>query len=221
MLTSWQLDIPFEKANGTIFDEANGNLCIQTIERSRSLFHFSPSQEKWTHLADHMNTKWTFLALYGKFVIARNLDKYTYLLELTETYEIASQVRIGDEDSWSFFCDSCGRYSQFIILFEKLGKNFQWQKYDLQNQFHLSRMNSLEQVCNGVLIKVLKDQAKIEIKKELKRFEDTFYEFQSIRFLGLPIFVSSFTPYNIPGESKRFLLCIKPEATLLNRKVLP
>lgn len=114
VLTSWQLEIPFEKVNGTIFDSENNILCIQSIERSRSFFHFNPSPfptGKWTHIADHMNTKWTFLALYGKFVIARNLDKFTYLLELNETYEIASQVRIGDEDSWNFFCDSCGRYS--------------------------------------------------------------------------------------------------------------
>jgi hypothetical protein len=71
-----------------------------------------------------MNTKWTFLSLYGKFVIARNLDKFTYLLELNETFEIASQVKIGDEDSWNYFQDSYGRWSQFIILYEKVGKNF-------------------------------------------------------------------------------------------------
>ena len=41
----------------------------------------------------------------------------------------------------------------------------------------LSKLNSLEQVCNGTLIRVLKDQAKIEVKKELSRFEDKFYEF--------------------------------------------
>lgn len=42
-----------------------------------------------------------------------------------------------------------------------------------------------------------------------------------MRFIGLPIFVSSFTIVMIPGLGKKFLLCIKPEATLLNRKVLP
>ena len=82
-------------------------------------------------------------------------------------------------------------------------------------------MNTLEQVCNGTLIKVEKDKCLIQLKAELKLFEDRFYEFQNIRFSGLPIFVSSFTPYVIPGKSKRFLLLIKPEATLLNRKVLP
>jgi hypothetical protein len=76
-------------------------------------------------------------------------------------------------------------------------------------------------VCDGTLIKVVKEGALIEIKPELKRFEDRFYEFQSIDFAGLPIFVSVFTPYSIPGTTKKFLLCIKPEATLLNRKVLP
>lgn len=42
-----------------------------------------------------------------------------------------------------------------------------------------------------------------------------------MRFIGLPIFVSSFTIVMIPSLGKKFLLCIKPEATLLNRKVLP
>jgi hypothetical protein len=72
-----------------------------------------------------------------------------------------------------------------------------------------------------MLFKVVKDQSLIEIKQELKRFEDNFYEFQFIRFKGLPIFVSSFIPYAIPGDGTKFLLCIKPEATLLNRKVMP
>lgn len=85
----------------------------------------------------------------------------------------------------------------------------------------MSKRNALEQVCNGTLFKVHKDKAVIEIKKELKRFEDRFYEFQKITFSGLDIFVSSFTPFAIPGSGHKFLLCIKPEATLLNRKVLP
>lgn len=108
-----------------------------------------------------------------------------------------------------------------MILYEKGGKAFQWQKYDYQNQFHLSQINCLEQVCAGTLIRVHKDSAKIEIKQELKRFEDRFYEFKAVMFKGLPIFVDSFIPYRIPGIANRFLLCIKPEATLLNRKVLP
>lgn len=64
------------------------------------------------------------MIIIGKFVIARNLDKFTYLLELSEIYEIQNQIRIGNDDSWNFQVDASGTYSQFVILYEKFGKNF-------------------------------------------------------------------------------------------------
>jgi hypothetical protein len=127
---SWRLDMQFDKANMTVYDSENQILCIQSIERSRSIYQYETkgsSGPRWSHLADHSNTKWTFYLISGKFVVARNLDKYTYLLELSEIYEIQNQVRIGEDDSWNYQVDASAIYSQFVILYEKLGKSFHWQ----------------------------------------------------------------------------------------------
>jgi hypothetical protein len=105
----WNLEVPFDRANTSIFDYENRTLCIQNAERSRSIFVFE--NNRWTHLADHMNTKWTFITMMGKFVIARALDKYTYVLELTETYDIQNSVRIGEDETWNFASDASGTYS--------------------------------------------------------------------------------------------------------------
>ena len=64
--------------------------------------------------------------MIGKFVVARNLDKFTYLLELSDIYEIQNQTKIGDDDSWNFQADASSIYSQFVILYEKFSNNFQW-----------------------------------------------------------------------------------------------
>lgn len=42
-----------------------------------------------------------------------------------------------------------------------------------------------------------------------------------MEFEGLPIIVSSFTPYKMPCDKKLFFLTVKPEQTLLKRKVNP
>lgn len=46
----------------------------------------------------------------GKFAIARNLDNYIYLLELNELFDLQSQVRIGDDDSWGYAADGSNVY---------------------------------------------------------------------------------------------------------------
>ena len=45
----------------------------------------------------------------------------------------------------------------------------------------------------------------------MQRFEDPFYDFQTMEFLGLPIIVTSFTPYRIPGKAGLIFLCITPD----------
>jgi hypothetical protein len=42
-----------------------------------------------------------------------------------------------------------------------------------------------------------------------------------MEFPGLPIIVSSFIPYKMPSDEKLFFCTIKPEQTLLKRKVNP
>lgn len=53
-------------------------------------------------------------------------------------------MRLGDDTTWNYSFDADSKFSQFIILFEKSGKGFTWQKYDKQNQFHLSKFKTLE-----------------------------------------------------------------------------
>lgn len=121
------------------------------------------------------------------------------------------------------------RFPSFCLQFEKLGKNFVWQKFDLQNQFHLAKQGYLEQVCDnfkctqasGVkqsfLIRMKKVGAGIEIKKDLTRFEDPYYDFQKVNFPGLEITVDMFTPYCVFDRSL-ILLAIKPQVALANVK---
>lgn len=162
------------------------------------------------------------MKIIGKFAIARHQDKFTYLLEMNENQEVILQVRLGDDTTWNYAFDVEAKFSQFVILFEKSGKGFTWQKYDKQNQFHLSKFKTLEQVCAGTLLRVVRENSAIQVKEVLTEFEDPFYEFQSMEFSGLPIIVSSFTPYKMPADDKSlFFLTIKPEQTLLKKKVNP
>lgn len=62
------------------------------------------------HFSDHHQSKYTFLSVMGKFVIARGADKFTYLLELNENLETISQVRIGDDETWNFGYDTSTKF---------------------------------------------------------------------------------------------------------------
>jgi len=128
-------------------------------------------------------------------------------------------VQLGDKETWGFLIDADCRLQSFCLQYQKLGKNFFWQKFDQQQQFHLTKEQTLEQVCAKTLIRVHKKGVKIEIKKELDRFEDSFYEFQQITFEGIPITVSSFAPYRIPGFKRLIFLVInsKSEIRVSNR----
>jgi hypothetical protein len=81
------------------------------------------------------------------------------------------------------------------LQFQKKGKLFFWQKFDMQNQFHLSPESSIAQVCGDVLISIKKQGVTIQIKKELLRFEDPFYEFQTVDFPGIPITTRCFSAH--------------------------
>lgn len=76
-------------------------------------------------------------------------------------------------------------------------------------------------MCDGALFRIHRDGAQIECKSELKRFEDKFYEFLPFDYEGLPIIVTSFTPYSIPLNKDNFMLTIAPEKVLLKRKIRP
>ena len=55
-------------------------------------------------------------------------------------------------------------------------------------------------VCNDTLVRVHRDGVHIEVKRDLARFEERFYDFLPLDFAGLPIIVSNFTCYKVPGE---------------------
>lgn len=53
-------------------------------------------------------------------------------------------IRLDDDTTWNYNFDADSKFSQFVILYEKSGKRFTWQKYDKQNQFHLGKFKTLE-----------------------------------------------------------------------------
>jgi len=74
-------------------------------------------------------------------------------------------------------------------------------------------------VCDDTLIRVYVDGVQIEIKKNLERFEDHFYDFLPIDFAGLPITMSYFTPYKVPGEARKILLLVNPKTTIVKTEI--
>lgn len=60
--------------------------------------------------------------------------------------------------------------------------------------------------------------ATIEIKKDLSRFEDSYYDFIDIDFKGLPITVTSFVGYKIPTRDHLIFMTINPVVDLDQNK---
>jgi hypothetical protein len=50
--------------------------------------------------------------------------------------------------------------------------------------------------------------ARIEIKPDLERFEDGYYDFLTIKFEGLPITVRSFSVLAVPGKPDRMFMLV-------------
>ena len=112
-----------------------------------------------------------------------------------------------------------------------MGKNYVWQKFDQQKQFHLTKTGYLEQVCSNekvlnskgikqsYLVRLKKKGLGIEIKRDLARFEDVYYEYQSVDFPGLEVTAESFTPYCVPDKNM-ILLIVKPQVALANVKLV-
>lgn len=63
-------------------------------------------------------------------------------------------------------------------------------------------------------MRLKKNGSQIEIKRDLSRFEDTYYEFQKVAFAGLPVAVASFTPYCVFESQNLILLDIQPQQLL-------
>ena len=76
----------------------------------------------------------------------------------------------------------------------------------------MTKAEHYEQICDNTLIRVSKERGRIEIKKDLSRFEDAYYDFQSIDFDGFDISVQNFIPFAIPDTKLLFLL-INPKIT--------
>ena len=75
----------------------------------------------------------------------------------------------------------------------------------------MSKVKTIDLVCNGVIVRIHKEKAVIEVKEDMTRFEDPFYEFQTMEFAGLDIMVKSFIPYVVPDKPHLIFLCIIPE----------
>jgi hypothetical protein len=53
--------------------------------------------------------------------------------------------------------------------------------------------------------------AKLEIKKDLTRFEDSYYDFLAVDFEGFPITVTSFASYTVPGKPSWIFITVNPQ----------
>jgi hypothetical protein len=56
--------------------------------------------------------------------------------------------------------------------------------------------------------------AKLEVKKDLSKFENNYYDFIGVDFEGFPITVTSFTPYVVPGKANWIFILINPMQTI-------
>jgi len=74
-------------------------------------------------------------------------------------------------------------------------------------------------VCDNTLIRVYVDGVQIEIKKNLELFEDHFYDFMPMNFAGLPIIMSNFMPYRVPGEASQILLVVNPKPSIIKTEI--
>lgn len=70
-------------------------------------------------------------------------------------------------------------------------------------------------MADNTLIRIHKDRATIEIKKDLSRMEDPYHDYVSVEFAGIDIVVGNFVPYAI-HNSKCLFLVINPKVTNKN-----
>jgi len=70
-------------------------------------------------------------------------------------------------------------------------------------------------VCDNTLIRVYRDGVQIEVKRDLSRFEERFYDFIPLDFEGLPIIVSNFTCYKVAGNQSQIFLIINPKPSVV------
>jgi hypothetical protein len=85
----------------------------------------------------------------------------------------------------------------------------------------LTKPDHFEAVCANVLIRVSKEKSIIEIKKDLTKFEENFYEFQKLDFAGLNIIVSNFTAYSIYGLEGHLFMVINPKPSVVKSNQKP
>jgi hypothetical protein len=130
-------------------------------------------------------------------MIASVNEGLTYFIEVNDE-DLGLHVLLGDESIWDYKIDAHHREASFVLQYEQMGKFFLWQKFDQQKQFHLTKPGCFEMLCDNTLIRVTRDGCQLEIKNNLERFEDSFYDFLPMEFEGLPIIVSSFSAFKIP-----------------------
>jgi hypothetical protein len=74
-------------------------------------------------------------------------------------------------------------------------------------------------VCDNTLIRVYRDGVQIEVKRDLSRFEERFYDFIPLDFEGLPIIVSNFTCYKVAGNQSQIFLIINPKPSVVRTSI--
>jgi len=146
---------------------------------------------------------------HGKFVIVNYNEGSKSFFEMNGL-KMGMQVHLGSNDYRHYRIDTDERNSSFIMQYEPEGRNFVWHVFDLQDQFHLTQPYWLETVCENTLIRIYREGGRIEIKRDLTKFEDRFIDFIPIEFKGVQITVSYYTSFKFPGRN-RILLIVNPK----------
>jgi hypothetical protein len=64
-----------------------------------------------------------------------------------------------------------------------------------------------------------RDGVVLEVKRNIERFEERFYDFMPLDFAGLPIIARNFTCYKVPGDLSLIFMVINPKPSVVSTAI--
>jgi len=129
VINEQQIKLPFNKANDVKYE--SDNELMYFANRVQEQVFYKHTEEGWQKVKYNINEKFLINKIIGNFVIARYQGGQAYILEM-KNEDVVLQVQLGDRDIWNFEVDADCRLQSFCLQFQKKGKNFFWQKFDMQ-----------------------------------------------------------------------------------------
>lgn len=127
LLVTHSLLIPFELVTQVVFEPQQAMICLENESAERIFYKFE--ENCWQHFKLDVTSKYQVIKIFENFMIARYQDGYAFLIEIKGD-ELGLHVQLGDSSIWKYQLDADFRFSSFCLQYEKLGKNFFWQKFD-------------------------------------------------------------------------------------------